>query len=223
MSVNGLIGRKVGMTSIFESDGAMVGVTVIELGPNAVVARRTMARDGYEAAALGFGARRASRVRKPQLAAAEKLGLAAWPQVVQEVEVEVNSAVKAGDVLKVGDVFEKGQTVDIVGTSIGHGFTGNHVRHKMKMGPYSHGSKNYREQKSTGQNTFPARRWKGTRMAGHMGDVRRTVRNLKIVGVDVERNLLLVHGPVPGCDTGVLLVRRASKALQAKANAKAKG
>lgn len=221
MSVNGLIGRKVGMTSIFDKDGAMVGVTVIELGPNPVVARRTQEKDGYEAAALGYGERRASRVNKPQRTAAEKAGLKAWPEFVREVEIPSGSAVKTGDVVKVADVFEAGQLVDVVGTSIGHGFTGNHVRHHMNMGPYTHGSKNYREQKSTGQNTFPARRWKGTKMAGHMGAVRRTVRNLRVVGVDAERNLILVNGPVPGADSGILVVSRAAKSLQTQSQAKA--
>jgi large subunit ribosomal protein L3 len=210
MSVNGLIGRKVGMTSIFDPQGAMIGVTVIEVAPNKVVQRRTKDRDGYDAAALGIGARRASRTPRPQQAAAEKAGLAAWPEAIREVEVAEGSAIKTGDELKVADVFQVGQLVDLVGTSLGHGFQGVHKRHGFNLGPYTHGSKNYRETKSVGQNTFPARRWPGKRMAGHMGAVRRTVRNVRVVAVDAERNLLLVNGPVPGFDSGVVLVRRAA-------------
>jgi large subunit ribosomal protein L3 len=110
--------------------------------------------------------------------------------------------------VRISDVFEVGGCVDVVGTSRGKGFQGVRRRHKFNLGPRSHGSKNYRETKSTGQNTFPARRWPGKRMAGHMGDARRTVRNLKVVAVDAERNYLMVAGPVPGWDTGLVYVRK---------------
>jgi len=208
MSVNALIGRKVGMTSIFDASGSMLGVSVIELGPNRVVARRTKDRDGYEAVALGFGARRASRVGKPQAAALKKSGIDVAPQVIREVEIAAGADPKVGETLQVADVFQVGAVVDVVGTSLGKGFAGVHKRHHHDLGPKSHGTKNIREHKSTGSNTHPSRRWPGTSMAGHMGAVRRTVRNLTVVGVDAERGLLLVNGPVPGCASGVLLVRR---------------
>jgi large subunit ribosomal protein L3 len=209
MSLDSLIGRKVGMTSVFDASGAMLGVTVLEVGPNRVVERRTTARDGYEGVVLGYGEVRASRAKKPQVGAAKKVGLDATAQVVREVRCKADEALKPGDTVRVADVFEVGGKVDVVGTSRGRGFQGIRRRHKFNLGPRSHGSKNYRETKSTGQNTFPARRWPGKRMAGHMGDVRTTVRNLKVVAVDAERNYLMVAGPVPGWDTGLVYVRKA--------------
>jgi large subunit ribosomal protein L3 len=209
MSLDSLIGRKVGMTSIFDEAGSMHGVTVLEVGPNRVMARRTTDKDGYDAVVLGWGERKASRAAKPQLAAAKKAGLEAAASRLREVRCAADEALKAGDLVRVADVFEVGHRVDIVGTSRGKGFQGVRRRHKFNLGPRSHGSKNYRETKSTGQNTFPARRWPGKRMAGHMGDARRTIRNLKIVGVDAEKNYLLVAGPVPGWDDGLVFVRKA--------------
>jgi large subunit ribosomal protein L3 len=152
---------------------------------------------------------RASRAKKPQVGSAKKAGMETAAATVREVRVPAENALKAGDTVRVGDVFEVGGKVDIVGTSRGRGFQGVRRRHKFNLGPRSHGSKNYRETKSTGQNTFPARRWPGKRMAGHMGDVRSTVRNLKVVAVDAERNYLMVAGPVPGWDTGLVYVRKA--------------
>src|SRR5262245_38493743 len=209
MSVDSLIGRKVGMTSIFDAKGSMVGVTVLEVGPNRVLLRRTAERDGYNAVVLGWRERKPSRQRKPQLAAAKKAGVESQAATVREVRCVADEALKAGDTVRIADVFQVGQRVDVVGTSRGKGFQGVRRRHKFNLGPRSHGSKNYRETKSTGQNTWPARRWPGKRMAGHMGNVRSTVRNLEVVGVDPERNYLLVAGPVPGWDTGLVFVRKA--------------
>ena len=208
MSVDSLIGRKVGMTSVFDDSGAMLGVTVLEVGPNRVLERRTKDANGYDSVVLGFGEARASRAKKPQLGSAKKAGLETAAAIVREVRVAADEALKAGDTVRVADVFEVGGNVDVVGTSRGRGFQGVRRRHKFNLGPASHGSKNYREHKSTGQNTFPARRWPGTRMAGHMGNERSTIRNLKIVAVDAERNYLMVSGPVPGWDTGLVYVRK---------------
>ena len=209
MSVDSLIGRKVGMTSIFEASGAMIGVTVLEVGPNRVLERRTKAKDGCESVVLGYGETRASRAKKPQVGSAKKAGLETAAAIVRECHVAADEALKAGDTVRVADVFEVGGKVDIVGTSRGRGFQGVRRRHKFNLGPRSHGSKNYRETKSTGQNTFPARRWPGKRMAGHMGNERSTIRNLRVVAVDAERNYLLVAGPVAGWDTGLVYVRKA--------------
>lgn len=209
MSVQGLIGRKVGMTSIFDESGSMLGVTVIEAGPNQVVARRTKDRDGYEAAALGFGTRRASRVARPQAKALEKAGIGNLPAVVREVPLAAGSDPKVGDTVRVSDVFTVGSLVDVSGRSLGHGFQGVHKRHGFDLGPKTHGTKNIREHKSTGSNTHPSRRWPGTKMAGQLGAKNRTVRNLRVVAVDAERNLLLVNGAIPGCDDGVVVVRPA--------------
>jgi large subunit ribosomal protein L3 len=209
MSVDSLIGRKVGMTSIFDATGAMLGVTVLEVGPNRVMARKTGEKDGYDAVVLGWGEKKASRVKKPQAGAVKKAGLESAAQLLREVRCGKDEALKAGDTVKLADVFEVGGKVDVVGTSRGRGFQGVRRRHKFNLGPRSHGSKNYRETKSTGQNTFPARRWPGKRMAGHMGNVRTTIRNLKVVAVDAERNYLMVSGPVAGWDTGLVFVRKA--------------
>jgi large subunit ribosomal protein L3 len=187
----------------------MLGVSVIDVSPNRVVARRTAARDGYEAVALGYGVRRASRVPKPQAKALEKAGVKAAPQIVHEFEIAAGADPKPGDELKLGDVFAVGGMVDVIGTSLGKGFAGVHKRHNFDLGPKTHGTKNIREHKSTGSNTWPSRRWPGTKMAGHMGAKRRTVRNLRVVAVDVERNLLLVNGPIPGSESGIVMVRHA--------------
>ncbi len=209
MNLDSLIGRKVGMTSVFDETGAMLGVTVLEVGPNRVVGRRTAKEHGYDAVVLGYGEKKPSRAAKPQVAEAKKAGLEGPPAFVREVRCAADAAFKVGDAVRVADVFQVGGLVDVVGTSRGHGFQGVRKRHKFNLGPRSHGSKNYRETKSTGQNTWPSRRWPGKRMAGHMGNVRRTVRNLEVVGVDADRNYLLVAGPVPGWDSGVVFVRRA--------------
>ncbi len=216
MSVTSLIGRKIGMTSVFEPGGKMVGVTVLEMGPNQVVCRRTTERDGYDAVALSFGRRRVSRQRRPQLGQSEAAGLEGDPQFVREVRVAEGSEVAVGDSFSVADVFEVGVHVDVVGTSRGHGFQGTRKRHHFSYGPASHGSKNYREPGSTGHCTTPGRVFKGKRMAGQMGNKRRTTRNLRVVGVDAERNLLLVAGAVPGWKTGTVLVRHAIARVEPK-------
>lgn len=210
MSVNGLIGRKVGMTSIFDASGAMLGVSVIEVAPNRVVARRTVPRDGYDAAALGFGRRRPTRVARPQAKALEKSGIEQAPAVIREFPLAAGGDPKVGDVVLVTEIFKVGGLVDVSGQSLGHGFAGVHKRHGFNLGPQTHGTKNIREHKSTGSNTWPSRRWPGTRMAGQLGNVHRTVRNLRIVAIDPEKNLLLLNGPIPGCDDGFVCVRHAA-------------
>lgn len=197
------------MTSIFDESGAMVGVTVIEFAPNRVVGRRTTERDGYDAVMLGCGERRASRTRKPQLGAMKKLGLEMDPQTVREVACAADLDLEIGSEVAVADVFAHGQWVDVVGTSRGLGFQGVHKRHNFSYGPASHGSKNYREPGSTGHSTYPGRVFKGKKMPGRHGGKRRTVRNLRVVKVDAEARRVLLAGPVPGSDTGLVLLRHA--------------
>ena len=209
MSVDMLIGRKVGMTSVFDDSGAMVGVTVLELGPNRVLSRRTADRDGYDAVTLGYGEKRASRSKKSVVGQFKAAGVETSPRVVRECRCAGETELEIGSDVSVGDVFEAGQFVDVIGTSRGHGFQGTRKRHHFGYGPASHGSKNYREPGSTGQCTSPGKVFKGKRMAGHMGNKRRTIRNLRVVQVDAENNLLLVAGPVPGWDTGTVMVRKA--------------
>ncbi len=209
MSVTALIGMKAGMTSVFDASGAMVGVSVVRVQPNRVLARRTAERDGYDALVLGSGSRRATRARKPQRAEAEKAGFDSASAVVREVRVSSAAGFEVGATIGAGDVFEVGQYVDVVGTSIGRGFQGTARRYGFNLGPRSHGSKNWREPGSTGNNTFPGRVWKGKRMPGHMGNRRRTQRNLRVVGVDAERGLVMVCGSVPGAASGIVTIRHA--------------
>lgn len=200
----GLIGRKVGMTSLFESDGTVVPVSVVEIEPNTVTRLRTPDRDGYTAVQVGAG--RARRLTKP--VAGQLKGL---PRVatLREFRVESVDGLEVGQTLGVADVFAPGELVDVTGVSKGRGFAGTVKRHHFKRGPKTHGSDNYRKPGSIGPGTTPGRVYKGLRMAGHMGAERVTVKKLRVVRTDAERNLLLVKGAVPGPRGGLLLVRKA--------------
>ncbi|HLA17607.1 MAG TPA: 50S ribosomal protein L3 [Candidatus Limnocylindrales bacterium] len=200
----GLIGRKVGMTSIFADDGTMVPVSVVAIDPNVVTRVRTSDRDGYTAVQLGTG--QAKRITKPLAGQLGDLGRLA---TLREFRVASVSDYEVGQKIAVGDLFAKGDTVDVTGTSKGRGFAGTVKRHNFKRGPKTHGSDNYRKPGSIGPGTTPGRVYKGLRMAGHMGAERTTIRKLSVVGVDGERNLLLVKGSLPGADGSLLLVRKA--------------
>lgn len=203
----GLIGRKLGMTRIFEDDGSVVPVSVIEATPNTVTRIRSVEKDGYSAVQLGAGSAR--RVTKPVAGQFKALdGDAKRPRHVREVRVDATDEYEVGQQVAV-DVFEAGELVDVTGISKGHGFSGVIARHNFKRGPKTHGSDHHRAPGSIGAGTYPGRVWKGTRMAGHMGDERVTVKKLRVVRVDPERNLILVRGAVPGARNGVLIVRKA--------------
>jgi large subunit ribosomal protein L3 len=210
MSVNLLIGRKEGMTQLFDERGDVVPVTVVRAGPCPVVQVKTAENDGYAAVQLGFGTRREKRVTRPVLGHLKKAGVGPV-SVLREAEVE-GDAPKAGDVLRVADVFKAGDWVDVVGTSKGKGFQGTIKRHNFHAGPRTHGTKNIREPGSVGQHTWPARVFPGKKMPGHMGNVRRTIRNLLVVRVDGETDRIFLRGPVPGWRDGYVLVRRARHA-----------
>jgi len=199
----GLIARKVGMTSLFQDDGTMIPVSVLEVAPNTVTRVRTAERDGYTAVQLGAG--EARKLTKP--VAGQLKGL---PRVrtLREFRVDSVDGYEVGQQVAVGDVFAVGDLVDVVGTSKGRGFAGTVKRHHFETGPKTHGSDNYRKPGSIGPGTTPGRVYKGLRMAGHMGDRRTTLRKLKVVRVDAERNLLLVKGNVPGADGSLTLVRK---------------
>jgi large subunit ribosomal protein L3 len=222
MSVNLLIGRKEGMTQLFDEKGDVVPVTVVRAGPCPVVQVKVPETDGYGAVQLGFGTRREKRVSKPVLGHLKKAGVAPVA-VLREAEV-AGEAPKAGDVVRVGDVFSVGDWVDVIGTTKGKGFQGTIKRHKFHAGPHSHGTKNIREPGSVGQHTWPARVYPGKRMPGHMGNARRTVRNLLVVRIDAPTDRIFLRGAVPGWRDGVVLVRRARQAPRsARAEAAAKG
>jgi large subunit ribosomal protein L3 len=202
-----LIGRKLGMTRVFGDDGTVVPVSVIQATPNSITRLRTPEQDGY--AALQVGAGTARRVTKPVAGQFKALAKDQQkPAAVREFRVDSLEGYEVGQSLDVS-LFEAGELVDVTGVSKGHGFTGTIARHHFKRGPKTHGSTNYRAPGSIGAGTTPGRVFKGTRMGGHMGDERVTVKKLKVVKVDAERNLILVKGAVPGARNGLLLVQKA--------------
>jgi len=201
-----LLGRKLGMTQVFDSeDGHVERVTVVEAGPCWVTGIRSHERDGYNAVQLGFGVTREKKLTKGQLG---HLGKADAPPLRRLVEFRDEAAEHlVGDQLKVGDVFEKGQTVKVSGTSKGKGFQGTIKRHNFAMGPVSHGSHNVRAPGSIGASATPSRVFKGIRSPGQMGNERVTQRGLEVVDVRAEDNLLLVRGSVPGPKGGIVEIR----------------
>jgi large subunit ribosomal protein L3 len=205
--MEGLIGRKLGMTRIFAEDGSVVPVSVIEATPNTVARLRTDERDGYAAVQVAAG--EARRVTKPVAGQVKHLDRAHQrPKVLREFRVDSTDGYEPGQQLTV-ELFSPGDLVDVIGASKGHGFTGVIARHHFRRGPKSHGSDHHRAPGSIGAGTYPGRVWLGTRMAGHQGDERVTVKKLKVMKVDPERNLILVKGAVPGPRNGLLLVQRA--------------
>lgn len=203
----GLIGRKLGMTRVFGDDGTVVPVSVIQATPNSITRLRTPEQDGY--AALQVGAGIARRVTKPVAGQFKELGKEQQkPAAVREFRVDSLEGYEVGQSLDVS-LFEPGDLVDVTGVSKGHGFTGTVARHNFKRGPKTHGSDNYRKPGSIGAGTTPGRVFKGTRMGGHMGNERVTVKKLTVVKIDAERNLLLVKGAVPGARNGLLLIQKA--------------
>jgi large subunit ribosomal protein L3 len=199
----GLIGRKVGMTQIFQDDGTMIPVSVLAIEPNTVTRLRTTDRDGYTAVQLGAEpAKRLTRPEAGQLKGLPKLA------TIREFRVESVDGFEIGQQLGV-DLFASGELVDVSGVSKGKGFSGQIKRHHFRRGPKTHGSDHHREPGSIGPGTTPGRVYKGLRMAGHMGDERATVKKLRVVRADAERNLLLVRGAVPGARGTLLLVKKA--------------
>lgn len=215
--VTTLVGKKLNMTQIWDSEGNVIPVTLIQAGPCTVVQVKTKdGKDGYDAVQLGFGELKRRndgkgdfRATKPMLGHYEKNG-AAPHHMLSEVRLpEGATAPAAGTVLKVDEVFNGVTRVDVIGTSKGRGFQGTIKRHGFHAGPRTHGSKNYREPGSTGNNTTPAHVIKGKRMPGHMGNERRTIRNLELVKIEPEQNLLYVRGAIPGPRGGTVVVRKA--------------
>jgi large subunit ribosomal protein L3 len=214
----GLVGRKCGMTRIFTEEGDSIPVTVIEAQPNRITQMKSVENDGYRALQVSTGSRRSSRVRKSQAGhfAAAKVEAGDLMtefrlQDGEEGEFEIGGEIKV-------DLFQVGQKVDVIGTTIGKGFAGTVKRHNFSMQDATHGnSLSHRAPGSIGQNQSPGRVFKGKKMSGHMGNVRRTVQNLEVVRVDAERNLILIKGAVPGHSGGRVLVRPAIKARNKEA------
>jgi large subunit ribosomal protein L3 len=198
-----IIGRKLGMTQLFTEDGAVVPVTVIEAGPCPVVQVKGLESDGYEAVQLAFGASKAKHLSKPEIGHLAKAGIGPHRHLW---EVRGPSELQVGELVTV-EQFSPGDHVKITGTSKGKGFAGTIKRHNFGRGPMSHGSHNIRKPGSIGQSATPSRVIKGIRMSGHMGDERVTQRGLSVVDRDVERNVLLVTGSVPGATGSLVYVR----------------
>ena len=200
----GLIGRKVGVTQVFQADGTMVAVSVVAVEPNTVTRLRTTERDGYTAVQLG--AEPSKRLSKPESGQLKDL-----PKVakIREFRVDGLDGYTVGQQIGLGDLFAEGDLVDITGVSKGKGFAGHIKRHHFHRGPKTHGSDHHRAPGSIGPGTTPGRVYKGMRMAGHLGDERATVKKLRVVRADAERNLLLLKGSVPGAPHGLILVKKA--------------
>lgn len=206
----GLVGRKVGMTRVFDEQGASVPVTVLEMTANRVTQVKTKDTDGYEAVQVAFGSKKANRINKAEAGHFAKAGVEAGAGLI-EFAIEAGE-LKAGDVIEVS-MFEAGQLVDITGTSKGKGFAGTIKRHNFDSQRTSHGnSRSHRVPGSIGQAQDPGRVFKGKRMAGQYGNTKSTVQNLVVVRVDAERNLLLVKGAVPGSINSDVVVRPSVKA-----------
>jgi large subunit ribosomal protein L3 len=200
----GLIGRKVGVTQVFQDDGTMVAVSVVAIEPNAVTRLRTPDRDGYTAVQLGTEV--VDKLSKPETGQLKDL-----PKVktIREFRVDDAGSFEVGQTVSLGDVFAVGDEVDVTGVSKGKGTAGVIKRHNFKRGPKTHGSDHHRAPGSIGPGTTPGRVYRGLRMAGHMGDETVTVKKVRVVRTDPERNLLLVKGSLPGARGGLILVKKA--------------
>ena len=198
----GVIGRKVGMTQVFQEDGTMVAVSVLEVQPNTVTRLRTADRDGYTAVQLGTDETR--KLTKPEAGQLRDLPKLA---TLHEFRLDSVDDFAVGQKLDVS-LFEPGELVDVTGVSKGKGFAGHIKRHHFKRGPKTHGSDHHREPGSIGPGTTPGRVYKGMRMAGHMGDRQTTIKKLRVVRADPERNLLLVKGSLPGARNALIFVRK---------------
>jgi len=212
--INGIIGKKVGMTQLFAEDGTVTPVTVIKAGPCVVVQTKSAAgKDGYDAVQIGLVEDRPVKlknVNKPMRGHFEKTGAGTPPtRVLKEFRLDgAADGVSVGDKVLVADQFADGDTIEVIGKSKGRGFAGTVKRHNFSRGPESHGSMNVRAPGSIGQSAYPSRVIKGTRSSGHMGDVRITVKGLTVARVDAENNLLMIRGAVPGANGTVVIVKK---------------
>ena len=205
-----IIGKKVGMTQIFDEQGKVIPVTVIEAGPCVVAQVKTNETDGYNAIQLGFGDVKESKLNKPEIGHFTKSKLT-LKKHLREFRLDSVDGVKVGDELK-ADVFTKGDKVDIQGTSKGKGFQGVIKRHGQSRGPMGHGSMYHRRPGSMGSTSTPGRVFKGKNLPGHMGANTITIQNLEVVAVDLDKNVILVKGSVPGVNGAILKIKSSVKA-----------
>ena len=206
----GLIGKKIGMTQIFNEEGKVIPVTVIEAGPCVVSQVKTEETDGYNSIQLGFGAIKESKVNKPERGHFTKANIAP-ARYLREFRVDSIEDVKVGDELK-ADIFIAGDKIDIQGTSKGKGFQGVIKRHGQHRGPMGHGSMYHRRPGSMGSTSTPGRVFKGKKLPGHMGAETVTIQNLEVIKVDLDKNIILVKGSVPGAKGSILKIKSSVKA-----------
>ena len=204
-----ILGKKLGMTQLFNEDGTMIPVTVIEAGPCVVVQKKTVETDGYEAIQVGFDDKAERKMNKPMKGHFDKAKVA-YKKNLKEFRLDDISSFNIGDVIK-SDIFAAGEMVDVTGTSKGHGYAGTVKRWGTHRGPMSHGSGYHRGVGSMGACSDPSRVYKGKKLPGHYGNVKKTIQNLMVAKVDGERNLILVKGGVPGPKGGLLIVKEAVK------------
>jgi large subunit ribosomal protein L3 len=207
--INGIIGKKLGMTQLFAEDGSVTPVTVIKAGPCIVVQKKTVNTDGYNAVQLGFVEDKAPRrINKPTEGHFKRAGVPPT-RVLREVRVDASEeATNVGDKILV-DIFNENDLVEVIGKSKGRGFAGFMKRHGFHGGRATHGSMFHRAPGGIGASAYPSRVIKGTRMAGHMGNERKTIKNLRVVAVDAENNLLMIRGAVPGPNGAYVLIKKA--------------
>lgn len=208
--ISSLLGKKLGMTQVYDAQNVLVPVTVVEAGPCAVVQVKTTETDGYNAVQIGFSQKKPKNTSAAELAHAKKANLDNAPRVLSEVRLTEAPTLKVGDVLNVTS-FAEGQLVDVIGVTKGKGFQGVMKRFRVAGGPATHGSMFHRRIGSVGMRQTPGRVWKNQAMPGHMGQEKRTVQNLRVVKIIAEKNLILVKGAIPGANGDDVIVRSAIK------------
>jgi large subunit ribosomal protein L3 len=208
--MNGIIGKKIGMSRVFDANGDVIPVTVVKTGPCRIIQIKTKDKDGYDGVQLGFGEKRKSLVNKPLSGHFSKAKIEPM-RTLREVGLEKEEKVELGQEVK-ADIFSVGEKVDISGISKGLGFQGTVRRHHFRGGPKSHGqSDRLRAPGSIGGSSYPSRVWKGQRMAGRMGREKVTLRNLEIVDLDLNKNIILIKGAVPGKRDSILIIRKTKR------------
>ena len=209
--IKGILGKKLGMTQVFANDGRRIPVTVVEAGPCTVVQKKTVASDGYSALQLGFGAKPAHRVNKPEMGHFKKAGQGAF-RYLQELRGEGLEEISVGQEIRCDNIFVAGDIIDVTGTSKGKGFQGVIKRWNFSGGRATHGSMFHRSPGAIGCSAWPSRVFKGKKMAGQMGNEQVTVQNLQIVEIRPEENLVLVRGAIPGAKNALVVLQKGVKA-----------
>ncbi len=212
--ISEILGKKLGMTQVYDAQNVLVPVTVVEAGPCSVLQVKTQQTDGYDAVQIGFANKKVKNTSAGELGHAKKAGVDRGPRVLAEVRLDSPSTLKVGDIIGASS-FSEGQLVDVIGVTKGKGFQGVVRRWRVAGGPATHGSMFHRRIGAIGMRQTPGRTWKNQAMPGHMGTVRRTVQNLRVIKVITDRNLILVKGAIPGANGDDIIIRSAIKGQRA--------